>query len=81
MELPLAEVVLSPRLHLRKGLRQERRPFSFAEAKGTTGIRAPLGDGRGKPPLRRAQRLRRGATPRGRVRYLVNGARAATEEV
>ena len=46
MELPLAEVVLSPRLHLRKAYVLERRPFLFAAAKISSGFRAPL-KGRG----------------------------------
>ena len=47
MELPLAEVVLSPRLHLRKAYVLERRPFSFCQSQtDCLGIRAPL-KGRG----------------------------------
>ena len=47
MELPLAEVVLSPRLHLRKAYVLERRPFLFCQSQNDClGIRAPL-KGRG----------------------------------
>ena len=47
MELPFAEVVLSPRLHLRKAYVLERRPFLFAKSQtDCLGIRAPL-KGRG----------------------------------
>ena len=85
MELPLAEVVLSPRLHLRKAYVLERRPFLFAKSQtDCLGIRAPL-KGRGGQTLpahrRKARLVRSGDEERGiasrgrRVRYLVSGAR------